>query len=141
MASLKINSGIKIIDIEDKNGIVRGQIKINTSDINLVPRAQKLVDEVGEYLNDLENIVETDENRARIIEDVDKKIKAEVDALFDDAECSKVLFGNQNCLNTLNGVTYIERVLTAILPMIKADSEAEKKASDKRIKKYTSQVK
>lgn len=43
MAKLTINTGIKVLDIEDERGNVRGQISINTSDANLLPRAQTLV--------------------------------------------------------------------------------------------------
>lgn len=137
MAKLTINTGIKVLDIEDERGNVRGQISINTSDANLLPRAQTLVSNIENYLNEIDGA----EQDAELVKAVDEKVKKEINVLFDDPNCSEVVFGNQNCLNTLNGVTFVERFLTAILPLIKDDIEAESKKSAEKISKYTSQVK
>lgn len=140
MASIKIATGIKKYDIEDENGDVRGQISINPSDTNIYPRALLLIERVQGYAKQLDS-VETDDEAIKAIEDIDKKIKEEINILFDDAHCSEVLFGNQNCFNTLNGVTFVERVLSSIIPIIQKDTEAERKKSEKRIDKYVNQVK
>ena len=137
MAKLTINTGIKVLDIEDERGNVRGQISVNTSDANLYPRAQALIKNIENYLSEIDD----SEQDAKLINSIDIKLKEEINVLFDDPNCSNVVFGNQNCLNTLNGVTFVERFLTAILPIIKDDIEAEAKKSAENISKYTSQVK
>ena len=137
MATIKINTGIKVFDIEDENGQIRGQIKIDPSDVNLYPRALKLIENIESYKDGIAD----DADDIQLITEIDQKIKAEINALFDDENCSDVVFGNKNCLSTLNGITFVERFLTAILPIIKKEADKEAEKSKKRIEKYTSQVK
>lgn len=60
--------------------------------------------------------------------------------LFDDDNASRVVFGNQNCLNTLDGISFVERFLIAFIPIIQKAYNDENKKSGERINKYTSQV-
>lgn len=144
MASIKLTTGLKVYDIEDEQGNVRGQIKFNPSDVNLFPRALKMVTNVQNYMQEVklaegkEDI--TDEDIAKMIEDYDNTIKTEINKLFDDDNTSNVVFGNQNCLNILDGVTFVERFITAIMPIIEADTKEAIKASNARIDAYTKQV-
>ena len=142
MASIKISTGLKTYDIEDEKGNIRGQISFNPSDMNFFVRAQETQKKIEESINSLSAITgESEEVIYAEMERVDKDIKEEINRLFDDPHTSEVIFGNQNCLNTLNGVTFVERFLTAFAPIIKADFKAETAKSNKRIEKYTKQVK
>jgi hypothetical protein len=141
MASFKIETGIKSYDIEDENGNVRGQIRFNTADFNMMKRAKKGQEEIEKLLKELRNIDESDNNAVvDATAKADESIKSIINNIFDDENISNVVFGNQSCLNLLNGKTFVERFLTVVMPVVYHDLEEEMKKSTKNIEKYTSQV-
>ena len=138
MASIKVSTGLKVYDIEDENGNVRGQISFNPSDLGFYDRATQFYDDMQAMVDSIENddsIVGMEKVSA-----ADKAMKEKLNQLFDDENASKVVFGNQNCFNTLNGVSFVERFLNAFMPIIKKEFEKEQKSSQKRIEKYTKAV-
>ena len=138
MASIKVSTGLKVYDIEDENGNVRGQISFNPSDLGFYDRATQFYDDMQTMVDSIENddsIVGMEKVSA-----ADKMMKEKLNQLFDDENASKVVFGNQNCFNTLNGVSFVERFLNAFMPIIKKEFEKEQKNSQKRIEKYTKVV-
>ena len=138
MASIKVSTGLKVYDIEDENGNVRGQISFNPSDLGFYDRATQFYDDMQAMVDSIENddsIVGMEKVSA-----ADKMMKEKLNQLFDDENASKVVFGNQNCFNTLNGVSFVERFLNAFMPIIKKEFEKEQKNSQKRIEKYTKAV-
>ena len=138
MASIKVSTGLKVYDIEDENGNVRGQISFNPSDLGFYDRATQFYDDMQTMIDSIENddsIVGMEKVSA-----ADKVMKEKLNQLFDDENASKVVFGNQNCFNTLNGVSFVERFLNAFMPIIKKEFEKEQKNSQKRIEKYTKAV-
>ena len=138
MASIKVSTGLKVYDIEYENGNVRGQISFNPSDLGFYDRATQFYDDMQTMVDSIENddsIVGMEKVSA-----ADKMMKEKLNQLFDDENASKVVFGNQNCFNTLNGVSFVERFLNAFMPIIKKEFEKEQKNSQKRIEKYTKAV-
>lgn len=138
MASIKVSTGLKVYDIEDENGNVRGQISFNPSDLGFYDRATQFYDDMQTMIDSIENddsIVGMEKVSA-----ADKMMKEKINQLFDDENASKVVFGNQNCFNTLNGVSFVERFLNAFMPIIKKEFEKEQKNSQKRVEKYTKVV-
>ena len=138
MASIKVSTGLKVYDIEDENGNVRGQISFNPSDLGFYDRATQFYDDMQTMIDSIENddsIVGMEKVSA-----ADKMMKEKLNQLFDDENASKIVFGNQNCFNTLNGVSFVERFLNAFMPIIKKEFEKEQKSSQKRIEKYTKAV-
>ena len=138
MASIKVSTGLKVYDIEDENGNVRGQISFNPSDLGFYDRAAQFYDDMQTMIDSIENddsIVGMEKVSA-----ADKMMKEKLNQLFDDENASKVVFGNQNCFNTLNGVSFVERFLNAFMPIIKKEFEKEQKSSQKRVEKYTKAV-
>ena len=138
MASIKVSTGLKVYDIEDENGNVRGQISFNPSDLGFYDRATQFYDDMQTMIDSIENddsIVGMEKVSA-----ADKAMKEKLNQLFDDENASKVVFGNQNCFNTLNGVSFVERFLNAFMPIIKKEFEKEQKNSQKRIEKSTKAV-
>ena len=138
MASIKVSTGLKVYDIEDENGNVRGQISFNPSDLGFYDRATQFYDDMQTMIDSIENddsIVGMEKVSA-----ADKMMKEKLNQLFDDENASKVVFGNQNCFNTLNGVSFVERFLNAFMPIIKKEFEKEQKSSQKRVEKYTKEV-
>ena len=138
MASIKVSTGLKVYDIEDENGNVRGQISFNPSALGFYDRATQFYDDMQTMVDSIENddsIVGMEKVSA-----ADKMMKEKLNQLFDDENASKVVFGNQNCFNTLNGVSFVERFLNAFMPIIKKEFEKEQKSSQKRVEKYTKAV-
>ena len=138
MASIKVSTGLKVYDIEDENGNVRGQISFNPSDLGFYDHATQFYDDMQTMVDSIENddsIVGMEKVSA-----ADKMMKEKLNQLFDDENASKVVFGNQNCFNTLNGVSFVERFLNAFMPIIKKEFEKEQKSSQKRVEKYTKAV-
>ena len=138
MASIKVSTGLKVYDIEDENGNVRGQISFNPSDLGFYDRATQFYDDMQTMVDSIENddsIVGMEKVSA-----ADKMMKEKLNQLFDDENASKVVFGNQNCFNTLNGVSFVARFLNAFMPIIKKEFEKEQKSSQKRVEKYTKAV-
>ena len=138
MASIKVSTGLKVYDIEDENGNLRGQISFNPSDLGFYDRATQFYDDMQTMIDSIENddsIVGMEKVSA-----ADKMMKEKLNQLFDDENASKVVFGNQNCFNTLNGVSFVERFLNAFMPIIKKEFEKEQKSSQKRVEKYTKAV-
>ena len=142
MASIKIETGLKTYDIEDEHGNIRGQITINPKDMSFFGKAQKMRDTILHYMDDIDITDQSkDENEiVKLFDDTDNMIKAEIDKLFGNGT-STVIFGSQSSLSTINGVTFVERFMTAFMPIIQQEFQAELDNSSARIDKYTSQVK
>ena len=138
MASIKVSTGLKVYDIDDENGHVRGQISFNPSDLGFYDRATQFYDDMQTMIDSIENddsIVGMEK-----VSVADKMMKEKLNQLFDDENASKVVFGNQNCFNTLNGVSFVERFINAFMQIIKKEFEKEQKSSQKRVEKYTKAV-
>ena len=142
MASIKIETGLKTYDIEDEHGNIRGQITINPKDMSFFGKAQKMRDTILHYMDDIDITDQSkDENEiVKLFDDTDLMIKEEIDKLFGEGT-STVIFGSQSSLSTINGVTFVERFMTAFMPIIQKEFQTELDNSSARVNKYTSQVK
>lgn len=143
MASIKVETGLKTYDIEDENGNIRGQITINPSDVNFIPRARQMKDAIQEHVKKAEELAKkeglTEDDIIAQIASIDADIKAEINKLF-NANVSSIIFGEQSCLNTLNGISFVERFMTAVMPIIEAEFAEEQRKSAERVNKYVSQA-
>ncbi len=142
MASIKIETGLKTYDIEDEHGNIRGQITLNPKDMGFFSKAQKMRDTILHHMDSIDwnNDDKTDDEILIIFETTDKIIKKEIDDLFGEGT-SDIIFGTQSSLSTINGISFVERFLTAFMPIIETEFKEELKNSSNRIDKYVSQVK
>ena len=142
MASIKIETGLKTYDIEDEHGNIRGQITLNPKDMGFFRRAQKMRDKILHYMDSIDwnNNDKTDDEILIIFDTTDKIIKKEIDDLFGQGT-SDIIFGTQSSLSTINGISFVERFLTTLMPIIESEFKEELKNSSNRIDKYVSQVK
>lgn len=142
MAVIKIETGLKTYDIEDENGNIRGQITINPKDMGFFGRAQKMRGTILNHMNDLDikDNTKSDKEIIEIFDKTDLMIKQEIDNLFGEGT-SAVIFGHQSSLSTINGITFVERFLSAFMPIIQEEFKKEMENSSDRIDKYVSQVK
>ena len=89
---------------------------------------------------DVNDSTKTEQQIIDIFDNTDKIIKEEIDKLFGEGT-SIIIFGQQSSLSTINGVTFVERFLSAFMPIIQEEFKQEIQNSSARIDKYVSQVK
>lgn len=149
MQNLIIDDGLKEFMINgDKNRVIR----FNPADINLLERFDKAYKSIEEEQRRIEKDIELKTNGKPVEEQEDYEqalevirrlnqfIKDQIDYIF-DSEVSDVIFGNQSPMSTVKGRPFFERVFDAIQPILEKEITAERKASEKRISKYTGQIK
>ena len=139
MRNLEINKGYKEYTI---NGDEAKVIRVKTTDFSLIDNLrnfEKKVITVAEELDELKNTDDADVILEKI-KAADKKVKAELDMIFDD-NVSEVVFGSMNCLSYTDGQPVAYGFIEAIIPEIEKDLKAEGKAAQKRIEKYSNAAK
>lgn len=128
MKSIRFDEGFKEYAINgDENRVIR----VNPSDFAIIGRLEEVFAWSKEYRPD---------SSANGIGDADRAIREKIDYVFGDG-IADTAFGRTNCASLANGRPIYQNFLEALMPVIKADIEAEKKKSDANIKKYTSQIK
>lgn len=146
MQNLRFDDGFKEFMINgDKNRVVR----FNPADINLLDRFDRAYKSIEEEQKKIEKDIElktsgepVEDNQQvlEVIRRLNQFIKDQIDYIF-DSEVSETIFGNQSPMSTVKGRPLFERVFEAIQPILEKEITAEREASEKRISKYTGQVK
>jgi hypothetical protein len=145
MQNLNFDEGYKEFMInKDANRVVR----FNPTDFGIIERiktAYNEIDKVTQLDKDIE--LKTDGTpidelgkSAEIIGSTNKKIKEMIDYIF-NSEVSDSVFGKQSPLSIVNGRPLWQGFLECLNPVIKAEVKKAQQESQKRISKYTSQVK
>lgn len=140
MEKILIISGKKRYRIVDEYDNELGVIVIDPKDINILKRMKIAKDKILAYIDEASTIagIEDDDVAIEKITAIDDEIKQTVNGLF-NYDVSAVFFGETSCLSTSNGITFIERFLDAIIPVLEKEFGKEMDASSKRINKYTEQ--
>lgn len=139
MEKILVNSGKKRYQIVDEYDNELGVIVIDPKDVNLVKRAMTAKDNILAYIDKaaaLSDDAGKEKDVIKEISEIDEMIKKELNTMF-GYDISSVVFKETNCLSTLNGVTFIERFLEAISPVLEKEFDKEMKASESRVSKYT----
>jgi hypothetical protein len=124
------------------NGDENCVITFNTSDIAIVDRIKKAMNNIQTVAEGYEkrNIENDDEANALFVE-ADREIRTQIDYIFGDKIADKA-FGVTNCLSVCgSGSTIYENFLNAIVPIVEQDIKTAQRQANKRVEKYTSQVK
>lgn len=139
MKNLNINKGYKSYTINDDENTV---ITVKTTDFSIIDRLTKVQEHIGDIVTEMQSIKKNAvaEEYLAALDRADKKVKAELDEVF-DSPVSAAVFGNMNSLSFAGGQPVALNFLEAIIPEISADLEDEQKASAEKIEKYTAQVK
>lgn len=135
MANINIDDGREAITI---NGDPERVIYIQASDFNIKLRARQAQKNIHALLENLDKANPEDEEAfADVLEDVDKKVREQINFIF-NSDVSKPVFGLCSPLMSLrNGKSYVEAFLEAILPEIERIAKKAAQASEKRIAKHT----
>lgn len=139
MKNLNINKGYKSYTINDDENTV---ITVKTTDFSIIDRLTKVQEHIGDIVTEMQSIKKNAaaEEYLAALDKADKKVKAELDEVF-DSPVSAAVFGKMNSLSFAGGQPVALNFLEAIIPEISADLEDEQKASAEKIEKYTAQVK
>ena len=139
MRNLNINKGYKTYSI---NGDESVTITVKTTDFSIIDRLTKVQEHIGDIVTEMQSIKKNAaaEEYLAALDKADKKVKAELDEVF-DSPVSAAVFGKMNSLSFAGGQPVALNFLEAIIPEISADLEDEQKASAEKIEKYTVQVK
>ena len=139
MRNLNINKGYKTYSINDDENTV---ITVKTTDFSIIDRLTKVQEHIGDIVTEMQSIKKNAaaEEYLAALDKADKKVKAELDEVF-DSPVSAAVFGKMNSLSFAGGQPVALNFLEAIIPEISADLEDEQKASAEKIEKYTAQVK
>lgn len=127
---IKLNDGkIPVIVCNERDEDL-GIIYISPTDFNIVKRLE-------EAKACIDKIKIADENAdGDTIKKLDRQIREQIDYAF-DYNVSDVVFKNQHTLSTYNGVTFVERFLEGIEPVIKKIVGAENQKTQNRMNQYT----
>lgn len=138
MEKILVNSGKKRYQIVDEYDNELGIIIIDPKDANLAKRAMVAKDNILVYIDRAAAIADSEKKKDAIeeISEIDEMIKKELNIMF-GYDISSIVFKETNCLSTSNGITFVERFLDAITPVIEKEFEKEFKAAESRVNKYT----
>jgi hypothetical protein len=145
MQNLNFDDGYKEFSI---NGDESRIIRFNPADFSIIERIKTAYDEIDKATkidNDIELKADgtpLDElgKAAEIVKGINDTIRRQIDHIF-NSSVSDTVFGNQSPLGMVKGVPLYERFLNAATPIIQKEVKAEQQASQKRVSKYTKQVK
>lgn len=121
-------------------------LRVNVGDVGLIDRMKKSIKEMKEKINEIGDI-EIDENgnaesnleiEAEAVRKVNSIMRKSFDSIFYPG-ASNIVFGKQNPIALVRGVTIYERFLEAFSKTIKPMIEAEAKHSEERVNKYKEQ--
>lgn len=135
MKNINIDDGREAITI---NGDPNRTIYVQASDFNIKVRARQAQKNIGELLEELNaKNPETDEAFVDVLEEVDTKIREQINFIF-NSDVSQTVFGACSPLMSLkSGKSYVEAFLDAILPELEKIAKKAAEASEKRIAKHT----
>lgn len=145
MQNLNFDDGYKEFSINNDPGRV---IRFNPADFGIIERIKTAYDEINKAA-DLDKNIELkpdgtalDEfsKAADVVRDVDNTIREQIDYIF-NSPVSDAVFGRQSTLGMVKGMPLYERFLNAVIPVIEKEVGIQQEASQKRIQKYTRQVK
>lgn len=138
MNKLNFETGYKEYCINDDESKI---IHINTTDFAILDRIKKAMSNIDSISKEYENVEpKNDEDTNILFVSADKKIKEQIDYIF-NSDVSSVVFGNTSCMSLTGGQPIFMNFLNAIIPIIHFDIEKEINNQNKKVAKYTSQVK
>ena len=138
MEKIKVQSGKKVYQIVDERDRELGVIEIDPADIGIVKRAEDAKRRIMAQLEAAKAIDPKAKDFGDKITRIDEEIKAALNDMF-AYDISSVVFGQAHTLSTHKGVTFVERFLDAVVPVIENNFDTESAAMSKRMSQYTNQ--
>lgn len=145
MQSIKFDEGYKEFCINDDDTRI---VRFNPADYGILERFSEARKTIYEEIDKIEKDIEIKadgtpgdetEDAAKLLSELRKLINTQVDYIF-GAPVTDVAFGAQSPISTVGGKFLFERFIEASEKVITPCIKAEHQASQKRIEKYTKQV-
>lgn len=139
--SINFDDGIKEYTI---NGDENRKLKINMNDIGLIDRIERSIRMMQKEVQDIKDVELSPDGTAELeeyakpIRELNRIMRKEFDAVFYPG-ASNIVFGKQNPLSTVGGVSLYERFMKAFLDVVKPEMQKENAKSEEHIRKYKSQ--
>ena len=121
-------------------------LRVNVGDIGLIDRMEKSIKEMKEKVNEIGDIKIDDngdaasalEEEAEAVRKINSIMRKSFDSIFYPG-ASNIVFGKQNPVALVGGITIYERFLEAFTKTVQPFLEAEAKQSEERVNKYKEQ--
>lgn len=140
MQNIEYSRGIKEYCL---NGDESKVIRFSATDFNMADRLKRAlveIESIGKSYEQTNTKALDSDALTNLMSEMDEKIRGQIDYIF-NSNISSIVFGKTNCLSLSHGSPIFQNFLNAIVPIVEKDLNAEIKASEKNISKYTSQVK
>lgn len=138
MEKIVIQSGKKVYQIVDERDRELGVIEIDPADVGIIKRAEDAEKRIMSQIDSVKDIDTKAKDFTDKVNKADEEIKAALNDMF-NYDISSVVFGKTHSLSTHKGVTFVERFLEAVTPVIEKVFEDESTAIANRAAKYTKQ--
>ena len=135
MKQIQIPDGIEEYNLND-----RVTVRFNPTDVGFLERLHRVNTRLTELQAELnrakETLGENEEGLFSLASDLDARMRAELDSLFDVPIC-EALFGSTNLYASAGGFPVWTNFLLAIAEETGAEMQSELAAREQRIAKYT----
>ena len=141
---ITVDDGSRRVPIQNIHGEVIGEFTFKPTDVGIVERYNRMVDEFADITRPLEAFQNaedgaSEEDDARFLEaekEARERLFAAVDKLLGSEGASKAFFGNMNPFSPVGGLFYCENVLQSVGAYISAQFDAETAKFQSRAAKY-----
>lgn len=131
MKNISFDEGFKEFSINgDENRVIR----FNPKDLGILTRMESTLSDFNELDKKLKE--SNEDNLIDTFKDVELSIKEKMNFIF-NSDVHDTIFNGQSPLALVKGEFLFMRVINAIIPIIEKEIEAEQKASEKKMAKYT----
>lgn len=131
MKNISFDEGFKEFSINgDENRVIR----FNPKDLGILTRMESTLSDFNELDKKLKE--SNEDNLIETFKDVELSIKEKMNFIF-NSDVHDTIFNGQSPLALVKGEFLFMRVINAIIPIIEKEIEAEQKASEKKMAKYT----
>lgn len=136
MEQIRVDLGRKSYEVCDMDGSVLGVLTFNPSDVGIAGRMQEVADKLQETFEGMGSEAMTAERVAAI----DAQIREQLDYALGAKGAADILLGGGSALAICSGdgVTVVEKVLEAVMPVIESVTRDAADKSNKRVAKHTS---
>lgn len=118
------------------NGDNNKVIELNTSDLGISVRLEKGWDELQKLANKVANVDTDKADFTELLQDIDKKMRDEIDYIFDAEVADKASDGG-TMYDPYGGILRYEHILDTLLPLYTTNINKEFAAIKRRVSKHT----
>lgn len=140
--NITVDDGSRRVPITNTEGEEIGVFTFRPTDLGLVERFNRLVEDFNSVIEPLENVDVsdsfdiTDPTLRSALNEAERRVRAAVNDLFASDSAAEAFFGRMYPFSPVNGEFYVTQVLQKVGAFIGAQFDTETKALSKKAKKY-----